>query len=246
MDSRPPQGRGYDSSEVTPPVPDVRPNTLWAHGPFVLLDDGPYSIGWQGWDQNRGGPDFAVLRRGTDGVLEVQQRYPLTEEGWAEAWQALTELDPDTAGRIRAVLSRYSDVDRGPEHIRNWTGTQRGLIVTTDEIPGYRITQVHGDVFGLTVRARNYFSNLGAQLRTLAGGEVAGYTRLLTDSRNEARTRMWHEANARGANAVVGMRFDCNEIGDIMSEIVAYGTAVTIEPDSGHVPRDDPDPPQVR
>lgn len=108
--------------------------------------------------------------------------------------------------------------------------TQPVLIVTTNEIPGYRIVQVHGDVFGLIVRARNYFSNLGAQMRTLAGGEVAGYTKLLTDSRNEARERMWRAARARGANAIVGMRFDCNEIGDIMSEIAAYGTAVTVEP----------------
>lgn len=104
------------------------------------------------------------------------------------------------------------------------------LIVTTNDIPGCQITHVHGDVFGLIVRARNYFSNLGAQFRTLAGGEVAGYTKLLTDSRNQARERMWREARARGANAVVGMRFDCNEIGDIMSEVVAYGTAVTVEP----------------
>jgi uncharacterized protein YbjQ (UPF0145 family) len=104
------------------------------------------------------------------------------------------------------------------------------LIVTTNEVPGYRITQVHGDVFGLIVRARNYFSNVGAQLRTLAGGEVAGYTKLLTDSRNQARERMWREARTRGANAVVAMRFDCNEIGDIMSEVAAYGTAVTVEP----------------
>jgi len=107
--------------------------------------------------------------------------------------------------------------------------TQPVLIVTTNEIPGYRIIQVHGDVFGLIVRARNYFSNLGAQFRTLAGGEVAGYTKLLTDSRNEARERMWREARARGANAIVAMRFDCNEIGDIMSEVAAYGTAVTVE-----------------
>jgi uncharacterized protein YbjQ (UPF0145 family) len=104
------------------------------------------------------------------------------------------------------------------------------LIVTTNEIPGYRITAVHGDVFGLIVRARNYFSNLGASFRTLAGGEVAGYTKLLTDSRNEARHRMWREARALGANAVIAMRFDCNEIGDIMSEVAAYGTAVTVQP----------------
>jgi uncharacterized protein YbjQ (UPF0145 family) len=99
-----------------------------------------------------------------------------------------------------------------------------------NEIPGYRITEVHGDVFGLVVRARNYFSNLGAQLTTVAGGEVTGYTRLLTDSRNQARERMWREARALGANAVVAMRFDCNEIGGIMSEVVAYGTAVTVQP----------------
>jgi uncharacterized protein YbjQ (UPF0145 family) len=104
------------------------------------------------------------------------------------------------------------------------------LIVTMNEVPGYRIAQVHGDVFGLVVRAGNYFSNLGASLRTLAGGEVAGYTKLLTDSRNQARIRMWGQARGLGANAVVAMRFDCNEIGDIMSEIVAYGTAVTVEP----------------
>ena len=91
-------------------------------------------------------------------------------------------------------------------------------------------------MFGLIVRARHYFSNLGAQFRTLAG-----YTKLLTDSRNEARLRMWREARARGANAIVGMRFDCSEIGDIMSEMVAYGTAVTVEPvivaEAGVVPK---------
>jgi uncharacterized protein YbjQ (UPF0145 family) len=108
--------------------------------------------------------------------------------------------------------------------------TQPVLIVTMNEIPGYRISQVHGDVFGLVVLARNIFSNVGAQLRTVAGGEVSGYTKLLTDSRNQARHRMWREARSRGANAVVAMRFDCNEIGDIMSEVVAYGTAVTVEP----------------
>jgi len=121
------------------------------------------------------------------------------------------------------------------------------LIVTTNEIPGYRITEVHGDVFGLIVRARNYFSNIGAQMRTLAGGEVAGYTKLLTDSRNQARERMWRHARAKGANAVVAMRFDCNEIGEIMSEIAAYGTAVTIEPVSPEatgISRERP--PQVR
>jgi len=104
------------------------------------------------------------------------------------------------------------------------------LIVTTNEISGYRITKVHGDVFGLTVRARNVFSNMGAQFHTVVGGEVFGYTKMLIDSRNEARERLWNGARAKGANAVIAMRFDCNEIGGIMSEIAAYGTAVTVEP----------------
>ena len=126
--------------------------------------------------------------------------------------------------------SYYADWRRDLEAKGVQRRTQSMLIVTTNEISGYRITKVHGDVFGLTVRARNYFSNLGAQLQTVVGGEVSGYTRLLTESRNEAREHMWNEARARGANAVIAMRFDCNEIGGIMSEIAAYGTAVTVEP----------------
>jgi len=97
-----------------------------------------------------------------------------------------------------------------------------------NDIPGYRIDEVHGDVFGLIVHARNYFSNVGASVRSIVGGEVGGYTTLLTDSRREARERMMAEARAKGANAVVAMRFDCNEIVDIMSEVACYGTAVTV------------------
>jgi uncharacterized protein YbjQ (UPF0145 family) len=138
----------------------------------------------------------------------------------ATATQA--ELAEDISGR-HLVLGGLS----GQQGIAD---TQLVLIVTTNEIPGYRITRVHGDVFGLVVLARNIFTNVGAQLRTVAGGEVGGYTKLLTDSRNQARHRMWREARSRGANAIVAMRFDCNEIGDIMSEVVAYGTAVTVEP----------------
>jgi uncharacterized protein YbjQ (UPF0145 family) len=104
------------------------------------------------------------------------------------------------------------------------------LIVTTNEIPGYRITKVHGDVFGLTVRVRDAFTRWTAGLSSIVGGEVSQFTQLLTDSRNQARQRLWQETLARGGNAVVGMRFDCNEIGGIMSEIAAYGTAVTVEP----------------
>ena len=102
------------------------------------------------------------------------------------------------------------------------------IITTTNDLPGYEVTQVHGEVFGLIVRARNVFSNIGAGFRTVFGGEAKGYTTLLTDSRNEAVERLKEAARAEGANAVLAMRFDCNEIGDIMSEVAAYGTAVTV------------------
>jgi uncharacterized protein YbjQ (UPF0145 family) len=104
------------------------------------------------------------------------------------------------------------------------------LIVTTNDVPGYEITHVHGEVCGLIVRARNAFSNMGAGLRTVFGGEARGYTTLLIDSRNEALERLREAAREKGANAVVAMRFDCNEIASIMSEVAAYGTAVTLKP----------------
>ena len=107
------------------------------------------------------------------------------------------------------------------------------LISTMNDVPGYEITEVHGEVFGLIVRARNAFSNIGAGFRTLVGGEAKGYTKLLTDSRLHAQERLIEAARGKGANAVIAMRFDCNEIGDIMSEVAAYGTAVTIRPING-------------
>jgi uncharacterized protein YbjQ (UPF0145 family) len=102
------------------------------------------------------------------------------------------------------------------------------IISTMNDLPGYEVIEVHGEVFGLIVRARNVFSNLGAGLRTVFGGEAKGYTSLLSDSRNQAVERLAAAAAAKGANAVLAMRFDCNEIADIMSEVAAYGTAVTV------------------
>ena len=185
------------------------------------------------------------MRRGQQRPLVAAPRRPLAVRlvQGHQRWLHPRD-DPATAtlGELAADMDRHGleFASREPQQEQP-RDTQTLLIVTTNEIPGYRITQVHGDVFGLIVRARNAFSNMGAQLRTLAGGEVAGYTRLLTDSRNEARQRMWREARARGANAVVAMRFDCNEIGDIMSEVAAYGTAVTVEPTQPPLPRTTPD-----
>ncbi|MFL6114804.1 MAG: YbjQ family protein [Catenulispora sp.] len=105
---------------------------------------------------------------------------------------------------------------------------QNFLCVTTNDIPGFRIDHVYGEVFGLTVRSRNAFSQMGAGLKSMFGGELKGMTKALVDSRNEVMQRMIQEALNRGANAIVGMRFDTSEMGDVWTEICAYGTAVTI------------------
>ena len=102
------------------------------------------------------------------------------------------------------------------------------LITTANDIPGYEITDVYGEVFGLTVRSRNAFSQFGAGLKSIMGGELKGMTKALVDSRNDVIQRMTEEAEAKGANAVVAMRFDTSEMGDTWTEICAYGTAVRI------------------
>jgi uncharacterized protein YbjQ (UPF0145 family) len=102
------------------------------------------------------------------------------------------------------------------------------LITTMNDVPGYEVVEVYGETFGLIVRSRNVFSNIGASFRTIFGGEVKGYTTLLSESRVHAVDRLKEAAAAKGANAVIAMRFDCNEIADIMSEVAAYGTAVKV------------------
>jgi uncharacterized protein YbjQ (UPF0145 family) len=105
------------------------------------------------------------------------------------------------------------------------------MIVTTSEnIPGYRVTRVLGLVFGLTVRSRGMGGNMAAGLKSLVGGEIRSYTKLLEDARREAVDRLVENSTAMGANAVVMMRFDSSEMGQTMSEIVAYGTAMVVEP----------------
>ena len=102
------------------------------------------------------------------------------------------------------------------------------LVVTTNDVPGYKVVEVYGEVFGLIVRSRNVFSNFGASLRTIIGGEVKGYTTLLSDSREHALARLRAAAAEKGANAVLAMRFDSGDIGGVMNEVAAYGTAVKI------------------
>jgi uncharacterized protein YbjQ (UPF0145 family) len=104
------------------------------------------------------------------------------------------------------------------------------LVVTSNDIPGWEIQRVCGEVFGLTVRSRNAFSQMGAGFKSLVGGEVKGMTTNLINSRNEVMGRMLEAARERGGNAVIAMRFDTSEMGDVWTEVCAYGTAVVAVP----------------
>ena len=104
------------------------------------------------------------------------------------------------------------------------------LVVTTNDIPGWEIQRVCGEVFGLTVRSRNAFSQMGASFKSMFGGELQGMTKNLAESRNEAMNRLFTEARVKGGNAIVAMRFDTTEIGEVWTEICAYGTAVQAVP----------------
>ncbi len=104
------------------------------------------------------------------------------------------------------------------------------IVVTTESIAGHTVREVKGQCFGLVVRSRGIGGNITAAIRSLGGGEIKEYTSLLEEARRHATDRLVENATAMGANAIVMMRFDSSEIGQLMSEIVAYGTAVVIEP----------------
>jgi uncharacterized protein YbjQ (UPF0145 family) len=112
-------------------------------------------------------------------------------------------------------------------------GAATMIIVTTENIAGHRVTTTLGQVFGVVVRSRGIGGNIIAGLRSIVGGEIHEYTQLLEEARRHAVDRMVANATAMGANAVIMMRFDSSEIGQTMSEIVAYGTATVIEPVRG-------------
>ena len=100
------------------------------------------------------------------------------------------------------------------------------LVVTSNDIPGWEIRQVCGEVFGLTVRSRNVGSQIGASFKSLVGGELRGMTKMLAEGRAHATERLIEEAEGKGANAILAFRFDTSELGTTWTEICAYGTAV--------------------
>ena len=102
------------------------------------------------------------------------------------------------------------------------------IVTTMNDIPGYEVDEVFGEVMGLTVRSRNVGSQIGAQLKSILGGGLKGMTKALVDSRHEVMDRMQQEAESKGANAIIAMRFDTSEMGPNWTEICAYGTAVRV------------------
>jgi len=104
------------------------------------------------------------------------------------------------------------------------------LVVTSEQVAGYRVRQTLGQCFGVVVRSRGLGGNIMAGLRSIAGGEITEYTQMLEEARRHAVDRLVQNATVMGANGIVMMRFDSSEIGQTMSEIVAYGTAVVLEP----------------
>src|SRR5512135_3707305 len=105
------------------------------------------------------------------------------------------------------------------------------LIATAPFVAGWKVVETKGHVFGLVVRSRGLGGNIMAGLRSLGGGEITEYTQLLEEARRHAVDRMVQNATTMGANAIVRMQFDSSEIGQTMSEIVAYGTAVVVQPE---------------
>jgi hypothetical protein len=153
------------------------------------------------WDCSCGN-SYVLRRCSACGIVSQVSSLQRNGEPWECMWcQApnsgfATRRDPAeaTLGDLAADMAKHGLAFPGAAVGAEPTAAEPAdttpvLIVTMNEIPGYRITAVHGDVFGLVVRARNAFSNLGAQLRTAVGGEVVGYTKLLTASRNQARER---------------------------------------------------------
>jgi len=123
-----------------------------------------------------------------------------------------------------------SDFQSEPQG-RSAGSVPEGIPVTTAfDFPDWRTDRYVGSCFGLIVRSMGAIKGIGAAFKSIAGGEVHQYTELLEDSRRHAMDRMVENARIMGGNAVVGMRFDSSEIGQSLTEIVAYGTAVVVVP----------------
>jgi uncharacterized protein YbjQ (UPF0145 family) len=110
-------------------------------------------------------------------------------------------------------------------------GIDSHMVTTGNDLSGYRITRTIGLVRGIVVRSRSVVGTIGASLQTLIGGNITLFTELCEKTRVEAYELMLKHASERGANAIVGMRYDANEVMQGVTEVLAYGTAVNVVPD---------------
>jgi uncharacterized protein YbjQ (UPF0145 family) len=116
--------------------------------------------------------------------------------------------------------------DEIPENIEHEGLQQTFIVVSSNYIPGYEIIETCGFCYGLTVRSRGVGGQLGAGIRSMFGGEIKEYVKMMEESRDEAVYRMIDHAQQMGANAIITVRYDSNEVSNVMQEILAYGTAV--------------------
>lgn len=107
------------------------------------------------------------------------------------------------------------------------------IVTTTNDLPGYRVLRTIGVVRGLSVRSRSLVGNIGASIQILFGGNITLYTKLAEEARQEAFELLIRQAEARGANAILAMRYDANEMASAVTEVLAYGTAVVVEVGTG-------------
>jgi len=103
------------------------------------------------------------------------------------------------------------------------------IISSANHAPGYKIVEMKGFTYGLTVRSRDVGGKISAGLKSIVGGEIGAYLKMMEDSRNQAVDRLIEHCKSMGADAVISFRFDSNEIGESMQEILAYGTAVVVK-----------------
>jgi uncharacterized protein YbjQ (UPF0145 family) len=127
------------------------------------------------------------------------------------------------------MLGQKSFDSNGSTIRKGYIVTDEIIVVSTPYLPGYRITRTIGFTWGLIVRSRGLGRNITAGLRSLVGGEIHEYTELLNQSREQALGRLRDHARELGANAVISVEFDSSDIGQVMTELLAYGTAVIVE-----------------
>jgi uncharacterized protein YbjQ (UPF0145 family) len=106
---------------------------------------------------------------------------------------------------------------------------QSFIVVSSNHVPGYEVVETKGFCYGLTVRSRGVGGQVGAGIRSMFGGEIKEYVKMMEESRDEAVYRMIDHAQQMGANAIISVRYDSNEVSNVMQEILAYGTAVVVQ-----------------